>query len=181
MMALLSIHASVYGEGRHTAGAMPEEALKMALFYAAHPREITLEHIQRHTLRKLKLSECADYGSLRQCTYSPAEGGIDASGLQTVTVSYSAKGASRGGSILWRFSPNPCLSAETVTRLLGKTSFTSELPPTFYQAPGTPESIAPSPEYKTYKSKDWNPEVRVETVTTKCLEMIALNAQLTKE
>lgn len=181
VMAFLSIHAPVYGgEGDH-AGFVPEDALKMVVYYAAHPREITLEHIQQHTSRKLLLSDCADFGSLRQCTYSPAEDYANAAGLQSVTVSSTTSGVSRGGFILWRFSQTPCVSGETVAQFVGNTSVAPVLPPTFYQSPGTPESTSPSPEYRTYESKDWDPAARVQTVTTRCLEMISLNAQLPKE
>lgn len=181
VMALLSIQATVYGGEVNHAGFLPEDALKMAVYYAAHPREITLEHIQQQTSRKLVLSDCTDYGSLRQCTYSPAEDYANVPGLQSVTISSTTSGASRGGFILWRFSQTPCVSLDTVARFVGNTTVAPALPPTFYQAPGTPESTSPSPEYRTYESKDWDPAARVQTVTTKCLEMISLNAQLPKE
>ncbi|GJI93287.1 hypothetical protein RugamoR57_00050 [Duganella caerulea] len=171
----------MYGGEKDHDGFLPEDALKMAVYYAAHPREITLEHIQQHTSRKLLLSDCAEYGSLRQCSYSPEDVGADAAGLQSVTVSSTTSGVPRGGFILWRFSEVPCISSETVAQFVGNTSVAPVLPPTFYQPPGTPGPTSPSPEYRTYESKTWDPAARVQTVTMDCLEMISLNAQLPKE
>lgn len=181
LVALFSIHATVLGVEEDHAGFVLEDALKMAVYYAAHPREITFEHIQQQTSRKLLLTDCADFGSLRQCVYSPAKEYANEPGLQSVTFSATTTGAPRGGFILWRFTQTPCLSGDAVARFVGNTNVAPVMPPTFYQAPGTPESTSPSPEYRTYESKDWDPAARLQTVTTKCLEMISLNAQLTKE
>lgn len=180
-MVLLSMHGAVYGGEEDHAAFVPEDALKMAVYYAAHPREITLEHVQQHSSRKLLLSDCAEYGSLRQCTYSPEDVGADTPGLQSVSVSSTTSGAPRGGFILWRFSRTPCVSGATVAQFVGNTSVVPVLPPTFYQPPGTPEPAPPSPEYRTYESKNWDPAARVQTAMTDCLEVIMLNAQLPKE
>ena len=181
VMALFSIHATMLGsEGDH-AEFVPEDALKMAVYYAAHPREITLERIQKQTSRKLSLSGCVDYGSLRRCTYKPAEEYADEPGLQSVTVSSSTTGALRGGFIEWRFPQTPCISDNTVARFVGAPNVASALPPTFYQPPGTPESASPSEEYRIYESKDWDPAATLYTVTAKCVESMSLHAQLLKE
>ena len=181
VMALFSIHASVFGDEGDHAEFVPEDALKMAVYYAARPREITLEHIQQQTSRKLLLSDCSDYGSLRQCTYTPAEEYGNEPGLKSVTVSSTITGASRGGFILWRFSQTPCVSEDTVAQFVGNTRVTPALPDTYPLVPGTPEATSPSPEYRTYESKAWDPAARVDTVMTKCLQMLSLNVHLPKE
>lgn len=180
-MALWSIHATVHGGGKGQAAFVPEDALRMAVYYAAHPREITLEQIQRQTPRKLLLSDCSDYGSLRQCTYMPAETYANEPGLKSVTVSSTTTGEPRGGFILWRFSETPCVSRGTVAHFLGNNIIAPAMPNTFYQPPGTPEATSPSPEYRTYESQAWDPAARVETVMTKGLQMMSLNAHLPKE
>jgi len=181
VMALLSVHGVVCGGEVDHAGFVPEDALKTAVYYAAHPREITLEHLQQTTSRKLQLSDCAEYGPLRQCTYTPEDVAADGPGLQSVTVSSTTTGAPRGGFLLWRFSRTPCVSGETVAQFVGNKSVAPVLPPTFYQPPGTPEPSSPSPEYRTYESRNWDPAARLQTVTTDCLEMVSLNVQLSKE
>lgn len=181
VMALLSIHATVFGgEGDH-AEFVPMDALKSAVYYAAHPREITLEHIQRLTSRELLLSECADYGALRRCTYKPAAEYANAPGLQSVTVSSTTSGASRGGFIEWQFPQTPCISESTVVQYVGAANLVSGLPPTFPLPPGTPESTSPIPDFRIYQSQDWDPAATLHTVTSKCIESISLHAQLPKE
>jgi hypothetical protein len=180
-MALLSIHASVYGGEEAQAKFAPEDALKMAVYYATHPREITLENIQHQTSRKLVLSECAVYGSLKQCTYQPAAVHADEPGLQSLTVSSTTVGASLGGFITWQLPQAPCTSDDTVARFVGKNNFAPGLPPTFYQPPGTPDSVTDPRDHRIYQSKNWDSAARLYTIKAKCIESVLLDAQLSEE
>ena len=178
-LALCSIHSTVFGAPQKPADFDPQQALKMAVYYAAHPGEISLERIQRETSKKLLQSNCFDSGELRRCNYSVAEED-ESPGLQSVTVSSTTAGASLGGFITWQFSQASCVSDATVARFLGQPSASPGMPPTVPQPFAASEPVSDRRNYRNYESTRWNRETTIQTVSTKCLETLVLKAQLPK-
>lgn len=179
-VALLSIHSTVFGSPQDPPGFDPREALRMAVYYAAHPREISLERIQREASRKLPLSECRDFGSLKQCMYSVAEED-DSPGIQSIEVSWTTDGKFDGGFITWQFAQASCVSDATVAQFLGDPGVAPGMPPTVPQPFGKSEPTSERRNYRFYESKNWDRGTTIQTVSTKCLETLLLNVQFSKE
>lgn len=179
-IAFLSSHSNISGTPLDQAEFAPQEAVKMAVYYAAHPREITLKRILQETPKKLSQSDCFDIGALRRCKYSVAEDNRSP-GLQSVTVSSTTAGVSRGGSIVWQFSQTPCVTDETVAQLVGERNVAPALPPTVPQPFATSKPTSENRDYRVYQSKNWNQAATLNTVSSKCLETLTLNAQLPEE
>lgn len=168
LMAML-IHAGT-GEP-HT------EAWERALYYAAHPRDITFEHVQAETTAILKLVDCIELDTLRQCTYMPDGDGAQP-GIASVTISASRAGAPRGGFIAWRLPPRPCITAEAVASAVGGPGVPPALPPTYYSPPGSPAATAPNPDFLFYRAHEWDAAVSLLTISTRCVDRLELKAQL---